>query len=257
MEQERAPAQAADAVARDPRARAYARAKRHSRTVRFFKVAIPAGAALAIGTVVAIAVFDPFGRMGGLSLGPIQISGSKLTMENPRMTGFRKDNRGYEVTATTATQDVRKPTVVELKDMRVRLVMDNSGALARVAADFGVFDTVKEYLEMRQNVAVKTDNGQEVYLKSAAVDLKGGTVRSREPVAVKFPGGTVDADAFEVQDNGKVMTFTGRVRTFLAGGPGEGKRGTPTAQDQEVAAPPPEKVAQGGRPDPEPMSLRR
>lgn len=218
MAQRRLPAEGTDAAESGPRARAYAHARRHSRAVRFFKLAIPAGAVLAIGTVAVIAVFDPFGRFGGLSLGPIHISGTQLTMENPRLTGFRKDSRGYEITASAATQDVRKPHMVELKDLRGKLVMDESGGLAHLSSDFGLLDTTKEAMDLRQNIKVRTDSGHEVRLKSASVDFKAGTVRSREPVEVKFSGGSVDADALDVNDHGKVMTFTGRVHTVFEGG---------------------------------------
>ena len=61
--------------------RAYAQAQRHSARVRLFRRAIPIGAALAIGVVLVIAMFDPFGRIGGLSLGPLSLSGTKITME--------------------------------------------------------------------------------------------------------------------------------------------------------------------------------
>ena len=43
-------------------------------------------------------------------------------------------------------------------------------------------------------------------------------MRSREPVEVKFVGGSVDADGLEVNDHGKVLTFTGRVRTVFQAG---------------------------------------
>ena len=36
-------------------------------------------------------------------------------MESPKLTGFRNDNRPYEVTATQALQDVKKPNIVELR----------------------------------------------------------------------------------------------------------------------------------------------
>lgn len=243
----------ADAVVNDPRSRAYARARRHSRTVRVLKFAIPAGAAVAIATVLAIAVFDPFGRLGGLSVGPVRLSGTKLTMESPRLTGFRKDSRGYEVTATTATQDVRRPTVVELTDMRARLATDDGGGMAHVEADTGVFDTQNERLDLKQNVKVRTDAGQEVLLRSATVDFKAGVVRSREPVAVKFPGGTIDADSLDVQDHGKVMTFTGRVRTVFEGG--EPKPSAKPPSGDPLPVPVADSAVRA--PQPEPVSLRR
>lgn len=200
-----------------PRGRAYAQARRHSRRVRWLKRAIPAGAIAGIGLVLAIATLDPFGRMGGLTLGPVSLSGAKITMENPRLTGFRKDTRPYEVTATAAMQDVRKPNLVELKDLKARIAMDERGGLARLEAAFGIFDTQKEQLELKQDIRVSTDAGQEAQLTSASIDFKAGTVASREPVTVRFPNGTVAADALDIGENGNVLVFTGRVRTRFDG----------------------------------------
>jgi lipopolysaccharide export system protein LptC len=200
---------------RDPRMRAYAQAQRHSARVRLFRRAIPIAAAIAIGVVLTIALFDPFGRIGGLSLGPLSLSGTKITMENPRLTGYRQDLRPYEVTATAATQDVRKPNVIELKEMRARLTLDNNGTTARLESAVGVFDSQKEQLELKQDIRVTTDAGHQAWLKSASVDFKAGTVVSREPVTVKLTNGLVDADQLEISDSGKAIAFVGRVRTVL------------------------------------------
>ena len=52
---------------------------------------------------------------------------------------------------------------------------------------------------------------------SAQVDFKSGTVTSNEPVTVILGGnGQIEAQGLRVIDNGKVMSFKGRVRaTFL------------------------------------------
>ncbi len=196
-----------------PRRRAYAAARRHSARVRLLKIVIPAGAVLGAAAVGAVAFLDPFRRMDGVTMGPLSVSGTKITMENPRLTGYRQDDRPYEVTASAAMQDVRKPTLVELKDMRGRLATDASGGTARLEAATGVFDTQKERLELKDDVRVRTDAGQEVVLTSASVDFKAGTVVSREPVTVAFPGGSIRADALDVSDGGKVIVFQGRVRS--------------------------------------------
>ena len=91
--------------------------------------------------------------------------------------------------------------------------MDDSGARAHLEAAAGVFDTQKEQLELHGNIFVRTDNGQEARLKSAHIDFKAGTVVSREPVTVAFPGGSIRADALNVSDGGKVIVFEGRVRS--------------------------------------------
>lgn len=234
-------AQAKAGVARPPRARAYGVAQRHSVRVRLLKRAIPVGAAVAIAIVLGIAIFDPFGRMSGISLGPVSLSGTKITMEHPRLTGYRKDTRPYEVTATAAFQDVRKPNVIELQDMTGRLAMDDNGTIAHLRAATGVYDTQKEYLELKTDIRVSTDNGQEALLKSATVDFKAGTVVSREPVTVKFSGGTIAADALDVSDSGKIIVFTGHVQTILDSAGSDGRprvaQNPPSSPDMPTVIP--------------------
>lgn len=207
---------AAPAVAQgDTRARAYVRAQRHSSRVRWLRRAIPLGSAVAVGLVGFVTLFDPFGRLNiaGLSIGGLNLSGTKITMEQPRLTGFQKDTRPYEVTAAQATQDVRRPTIVELVTLRGRLTIDASGAQARLEAARGVFDTQKEQMELQENVLVVTDSGYRAQLRSASVDFKAGTVMSREPVQVELPGGRIEADSLEVADSGRQVVFQGRVRS--------------------------------------------
>jgi len=198
---------------RSARARDFSRAQRHSRFVSFAKVAIPLGAVIAMAGIGTVAYLDPFRKVEGLSVGPISVSGTNVTMESPRLTGFRNDNRPYEVTASAATQDVKNPTLVELKDLKARIVTDDKGSTARLEAALGILNTQKEQMNLRQEVRVWTEGGQEVQLRSAFVDFKAGTVVSKEPVTVTLPNGVIEANGLEVADNGKVMHFTGRVRT--------------------------------------------
>ncbi|CAA9349117.1 MAG: FIG00793979: hypothetical protein, partial [uncultured Microvirga sp.] len=203
--------------------RAYQQAHRHSSRVRFFRRVIPIGAVIAIGFVAVVAVFNPFGKIAGLTMGPISLSGTQVTMESPRLSGYRKDNRAYEVTAVAAMQDVRRPTVIELRDMKARLTLDDAGTVARLEADTGLFDTQKEQLEVRQNVRVRTDGGQEADLRSASVDLKAGTVVSNEPVTVRLPDATVEANSLNIRDSGKIITFIGNVKTVIDPGAAEAR----------------------------------
>ncbi len=204
------------------RSRAYDRAVRHSRRVRFFKRAIPLGAVGAVALIVGLTWFNPFGRIGGLSLGPISVSGTRVVMERPRLTGFQKDTRPYEVTAEEASQDVRKPTLIDLKTLRARVTMDDAGAVGRLEAATGRFDTQKEILELTKDVHVTSSSGYSADLKSATVDFKAGSVVSRESVRVGVSNGVVEAETMAIADSGKVITFEGNVRSVFVLGDAKG-----------------------------------
>lgn len=196
------------------RTRAFKTARRHSRWVRFAKVAIPLGSVLAALGIGLFAYLEPFKKIEDLSFGSIGVNGTNVTMEAPKLTGFKNDNRPYEVTASAATQDVRNPNFVELKDLKARIVTDEKGSVARLQATVGILNTQKEQMNLRQEVRVTTDAGQEVQMRSAFVDFKSGSVTSNEPVTVILGGnGRVDAQGLIVKDNGKLLSFKGRVST--------------------------------------------
>jgi lipopolysaccharide export system protein LptC len=143
------------------------------------------------------------------------VSGTQVAMESPKLTGFRNDNRPYEVTAAQALQDVKKPNIIELRAMKAKITMDDQGSIARLEAKQGVLDTQHERMTLRDDVRVWTENGQEVRLRSASVNFKSGTVVSKEPVVVTLTNGVINAAGVEVTDNGKVLRFSGRVSTVF------------------------------------------
>ena len=61
--------------------------------------------------------FNPLRVLGKLPIdvGNLVVSGTKITMEQPRLSGFTNDARAYEMTADAAAQDLTKPDIVELQ----------------------------------------------------------------------------------------------------------------------------------------------
>jgi lipopolysaccharide export system protein LptC len=126
------------------------------------------------------------------------------------------------------------------------MAMDDQGAQAHLTALAGVFDSQKEQLELQDDIYVRTDNNQEVWLKSAKADFKAGTVSSKEAVRVKLPTTTIEADALDITDNGRVISFVGRVRTVIE------SAAAPAAQKAPPAPEAPARTSQA-----EPVSLRQ
>lgn len=201
---------------------AYRDAIRHSARVRLLKRLIPFGATLTVLVVIVGAFFNPFSSsQGNVSVAAIDLSGSKITMEKPKLQGFKKDARPYEVNAKTAAQDIKKPNIVELNELDARMAMGTDG-WAHLQSPFGIYDSQKDLLNLYKSVRVLTDGGYDVRLKSADIEFKTGHVVSNEPVQVLMKEGTIDAEKLEIVDNGKKLTFTGRVRTLFYGEDGQG-----------------------------------
>jgi lipopolysaccharide export system protein LptC len=213
------------------RSRVHARAHRHSAHVRWLRRLIPVVAGGATALLLAHLI-NPFGAaLPGVSLGPVTLAGSKVRMEHPRLSGFRKGTRAYEVTADAALQDVRKPSQIELEQMRGHIATDDQGGMARISAASGLFDSAREALDLKKDVRVWTDKGEEARLKTAAVVFKTGSIVSKDPVTVTTPKGTVDADGLDVVENGKVISFIGNVHVVI-------KSDTPDKATEDTAKEP-------------------
>jgi lipopolysaccharide export system protein LptC len=137
-----------------------------------------------------------------------------VVMEMPKLSGFKKDSRPYEVVAKSAIQDVSKPSVINLIDMDAHLVMSD-GQAANLKARKGVYDTQNETLEVKDDVKIKTTNGYDISLENAYMKFKSGDITSDRPVNAKMSGGEINADSVEMIDNGKRVTFIGNVHSRL------------------------------------------
>ena len=205
------------------RERAFRVAARHSRVVRFFRRAIPVTLVGVLAAVAAAAYFKPLGLLSKRPIDPghLVLSGSKINMEAPRIGGFTRDGRPYDLTARSAAQDLTSPGVLELTDILAHVTMQDQSTL-ELHATSGVYDTKADVMDLKTNVVIITSTGYTVHMQEARVDNKAGRVTSVRPVSVKMTTGTVDANGLEVVDNGNVIRFTGGVETHLVPQQGPG-----------------------------------
>jgi lipopolysaccharide export system protein LptC len=196
--------------------RAFRAAARHSRRVRFLRKAIPIGVLAAVAIMAATAWFSPFRMLANLPIdfGNVAISGTKIKMEAPRLSGFTRDARPYELTAKTAAQDLTKPDRVELEGVNAKLRMLDESSVQLTATN-GLYDTKSERLTLKDNIVLTTSNGYRSYLSEALVDMRNGSVISDKPVEVTMPRGKLTANRLEVADAGEVVRFHGGVTMTL------------------------------------------
>ena len=191
---------------------AFAGARRHSRRVRVLRVGVPVMLGVMLIGVVLANYLNPLRFLNRLptDFGTLVISGSKITMEAPRLVGFTRDQRGYEVTAKAAAQDLKNPTVVELKEISARIDMQDKSSVSMTALD-GHYDTKSELLTLGQQIFLSTTTGYEGRLSEALVDIKKGSIVSEKPVQLKMQQGTLNANRLEVTETGTVVRFDGGV----------------------------------------------
>ena len=146
----------------------FAIAARHSRMVRVLRVAVPAAVILAMAAIVVVSVFNPFRMLLPklpLDMGNLVVSGTKITMESPHMSGYTTDQRPYEVWAKTATQDVTDPDHLDLKTIRAKLLAEDQSTVTLVART-GLMDTKQQLLDLQKDIFLQTSTGYEARLSA-------------------------------------------------------------------------------------------
>jgi lipopolysaccharide export system protein LptC len=191
----------------------FAIAARHSRIVRVLRIAVPAAVALSLAAIILVSIFNPFRLLLPklpLDMDNLVVSGTKITMESPHMSGYTQDRRPYEVWAKTATQDVTDPDHVDLKTLRAKVLMEDQSTVTLDALN-GLMDTKQQLLDLRKDIYLQTSAGYEAWLSQAFVDMGKGTVTSDEHVDVKWADGKVSADKLKITGGGEVVRFDGHV----------------------------------------------
>jgi len=188
-------------------------AARHSRMVRLLRVAVPAAVILAMTAIVFVSVFNPFRMLLPqlpLDMGNLVVSGTKITMESPHLSGYSTDQRPYELWAKTATQDLTDPDHVDLKTLRAKVLMEDQTTVTMDARN-GLFDSKQQLLDLHKDIFLQSSSGYEARLTQAFVDIGKGTVTSEEHVDVKLLNGTLTADKLRITGGGEVVRFEGNV----------------------------------------------
>jgi lipopolysaccharide export system protein LptC len=210
------------AVAPPPdRELAFAKAKRRSTRVKWLRRGILIGGIGGVAAMLAVASFNPFAtKLGSLSFGALSLEGTKIVMDRPKLAGFRSDGQPYILTAERALQDIKQPTVVQLRKV-VGEIGSSGGEPTNLVADSGVYDSVGEHMELSDNIRIK--NGRfTVLLRSARFDFKSGVYGSDDRVEVQGGDGTtIFADRASALNHGQELTFEGHVRTNIVPQPGQ------------------------------------
>jgi lipopolysaccharide export system protein LptC len=193
-------------------ARGLRKANRHSRLVRILRLAVPICVVVAVAGMLAnwLSPSRILAKIPNAS-GKLAVSGSKIVMEAPRLTGFTRDGRGYEMTAQSAVQDILKPDILELSNIRGKMDQQDKSAIDLTAVS-GIYDRSTEMLALQQYIVLNSSTGYEVHLTEAMVDVRKNHIVSNRPVEVQMTDGFLTADGMEVVDDGAVIRFEGSVK---------------------------------------------
>lgn len=194
----------------------FRRARRHSRRVRILRVAIPLVLLIGIVATTLAVYFNPLRVLAKLpvSVSGITVTRSGVTMIEPKLGGFTRDDRRYELSAVSAAQDVLKRDVVNFEEPRASLEMVD-GSTVNMRAATGAFDRKANVLTLNREIVLTSTSGYEARLSHAVVDIGSGSIVSDEPVEVMSQQGTLRGNRLEVIKSGEIVRFDNGVTMVL------------------------------------------
>jgi len=195
--------------------RAVRSAGRHSIMVRGTRIGLPIAVVVGLGALGAVTYFKPMQAFEKVPVsGKLAVQGSKITMELPRIVGFTRDNRAYELHAETAVQDIARPDVVELQNLRAKMEMQDRD-IVNVTAKSGTYATKADNVVLHDEIVVTSQNGYKAVLREAAIEMKKGGVVSEQPVDITLPNGWLKSNRMEIVDSGDVIRFERGVTLYI------------------------------------------
>jgi lipopolysaccharide export system protein LptC len=188
---------------------AFAAARRHSRAVRFLRVALPTVGLLIVLAVAAIGILSRIEI--ALTIGDVRISAEGLVMDAPKLSGSDGKGRTFSVTANRAIQDLGDPKIIRLADI-VATVRQADGSSAEFNAGSGVYDSRKQSLVLDKAITIRASDGSAADLQHAEIDLVTGEVQSDAPVSFSSSLGSINAEGMQVGEKGGSVHFDGGVK---------------------------------------------
>lgn len=164
-----------------------------------------------------------------LNLARVALQGTRIVIESPKLVGYRKDGRPYEVRARVGAQDITKPDVFELEGLDVRVETSGDGAVT-LTAPKAVYSTKVDRADMSGGVDITDRKNFDMRMEAASMNFKEAVMTSSAPVTLKIDGGQVDAEHVEFLQKERRATFTGNVRSVLYGEDGAPRAEAPAAQ---------------------------
>lgn len=161
-----------------------------------------------------------------LNLARIALKGTRIVIETPKLVGYRKDGRPYEVRARVGVQDITTPDRFDLDGLDVRIESQGEKPIVLTAAK-AVYNTKNDRAELSGGVQVTDDKNFDLRLEAALMDFKASVMTSDKSAKLRIDGGEVVADSVEFSQKDRRATFSGNVHSVLYGesdGPEEGLR---------------------------------
>ncbi|MEE9381723.1 MAG: LPS export ABC transporter periplasmic protein LptC [Hyphomonadaceae bacterium] len=181
-------------------------ARGRSDLVKLLRMLFVAGAAISLGVLLGHLAANTMERSGTIEI-PTE---EAITMLSPRFTGRDLEGQPFVITADSVQRQAGSQDRVFLS---MPTLSDELGGL--VTAPEGIYDQAAQTLELNKNVVLANENGYVFQTSQAIVHMSDSRVVGLEPLKGSGPTGEIEADSYEVTDNGARIVLRGHVKMTL------------------------------------------
>ena len=187
-------------------------ARRHSARVRLMQKAL-----IAVALVLVAALVWEFSKRSPTSFDQVNPDES-VKMINPRYSGRTSDGLPYYLTAKEAVRLTADANAVELTNPVLEFFREAGAGKSLVIAETGTYDDVNKILNLRTDVDLNTDDGNECKTTHARIYTRTKTIEGDEPISCTGTFGSVKGKAYEILDNYKTFVFKNGMSAVLEQG---------------------------------------
>ncbi len=197
------------------RAQAFRDAARHSVRVRRLRRGIVWARSGSWPRSPAGRCLRPAGFLpGGITINQATLNGTRVMMDLPKLNGFRRDGRPYEVRARSGVQDIRTPKIIELNEIDATIqtadgssirVLSPRACSQRRGPDALDGGSAGDGTASRERTATTCDaDGRHGLQEGRRDKRRSGRPHTDERLRVRH--------SLSIQGHGAVVSFTGNVK---------------------------------------------
>ena len=184
-------------------------ARQHSARVKFLRRLLVLLTLILGGVVLWI-----YSQRSTETLSEIKPSESARMM-NPRFSGRTGDGLPYKLTADEAVRLNHTESEVDLINPVLEFFREPGADISIVTALSGTYDDVSQILNLRNNVDLKTDDGNHCVTNHARIFTIQQRIVGDEPIRCDGNFGIITGQTYEILDNYEVFKFKDGMTAML------------------------------------------
>jgi lipopolysaccharide export system protein LptC len=165
--------------------------------------------------VGGLIVFNPLKHLPkNISIGEVQIDGTKVVVDKPKIAGLQQNGLPFEITARSGTEDILKPNILKLSGVRAKITLADLSQLEVLAKD-GIYDNQLDQVLIEGDVHIKNNGNYLIEMNQASLDFKTNVLYSNQFAFMQLTNGKITSDTITISKNGERIEFEGRVKSIF------------------------------------------